>query len=156
VTSGHTYLESKHGLKPVKEIFISLLLVVGLLLLLVVRVVFIVLVLGPWQAPSIPKGVNGGLNLEISRWVKREWSEVLTVGRVCCMEAGDGRKGTHLWILHNGLIGAFRIKWQDVVGNVELLLLLDFVVRVEDLRGSRDEKQNHQGKQKTRERQMNE
>jgi hypothetical protein len=61
----HTYLESKHGLKPVKEIFISLLLVVGLLLLLVVRVVFIVLVLGPWQAPSIPKGVNRRLNLQI-------------------------------------------------------------------------------------------
>jgi hypothetical protein len=38
------------------------------------------------------------------------------------------------------LIGAFRIKWQDVVGDIELLLLLDFVVRVENLRSSRDEK----------------
>jgi hypothetical protein len=39
----------------------------------------------------------------------------------------------NLWILHNGLLSTFRIKRENVVGNIELPLFLDFVVCVQNL-----------------------
>ena len=40
----------------------------------------------------------------------------------------------NLRVLHYSLIGTFRIERQDIVRHIELLLLLDFVVRVQNLR----------------------
>jgi hypothetical protein len=52
----------------------------------------------------------------------------------------------NLWILHNGLLSTFRIKRENVVGNIELPLFLDFVVCVQNLYNKKestpDEKQN--------------
>jgi hypothetical protein len=50
------------------------------------------------------------------------------------MQCGE-RIDENLWVSHNSLIGTLRIQWKNIVGNIELFLLLDFVVCIQNLHG---------------------
>lgn len=120
------YLEPKHALEPVKKVFTSV-LVIRLLLM----------VLWPWQASNVSESVHSCLNLHNDE-------EYEDYKQLTCYSTNEivlfpnpmrTRMDENLWVTHNSLIGTLRIKRKNIVGNIELFLLFNFVVCIQNLHG---------------------